>query len=213
MLRSLINYLLFTSTLIFAGACSSPYKKLTKIKGDPSCIQNFKPVFESVMYNTNVDIVGHHISGVIVFKTMPDSSIRIVFSMKTGFKFFDFGFTPDSGFKVYYILKQMDKKALITALRKDFELILLQHTEASHGYLLSDTAEHYYAFPQEKGTNYYITNSSCTHLIRIEKSSKKKVIVEAIMKDYRDGTPDTIGISHKNLNFDIALKKLEHAAK
>ena len=213
MRRYLINYLLLTSLLIFTGACSSPYKHLAKIKGDPACIQKFKPVFESVMYNTNVDIVGHHISGVIVFKTMPDSSVRIVFSMKTGFKFFDFGFTPDSGFKVYYILKQMDKEALIKALKKDFELILLQHTEPSQGYLLSGPDNHYYAFPQEKGTNYYVTDTSCTQLIRIEKSSKKKVIVEAIMKDYRNGTPDTVGISHKNFNFVIALKKLEHVAK
>lgn len=213
MLRSLINYLLFISLITLGIACGSPYKDLTRTKGDPSCIQKFRPVFESVMYNTTVDVVGHHISGVLLFKTMPDSGTRIVFSMKTGLKFFDFGFTRDSGFKVYYILKQMDKKPLITALRKDFELILFQHTDASHGHLLSNSDYRYYAFPQEKGANYYITDTSCNKLIRMEKSSKSKVIVEAIMKDYRDGTPDTVGISHKNFNFIIALKKMEHAGK
>jgi hypothetical protein len=213
MRRYLTNYLLFTSLIVLGSACSTPYKSLRKTTGDPACIQKFKPVFESVMYNTTVDIVGHHISGVLLFKMTPDSSIRVVFSMKTGLKFFDFGFTPDSGFKVYFILKQMDKKPLIKALRKDFELILLQHTEASNGYLLSGTNTRYYAFPQEKGTNYYITDTTCSELIRMEKSSKRKVIVEAVMKDYREGTPDTVGISHKKFNFVIAMKKLEHAAK
>jgi hypothetical protein len=191
-------------------ACSSPYKGLSKAKGDPSCVHQFMPSLGKVSYNTNVDVVGHHISGILLFKRMPDSSIRIVFATKAGLKFFDFGFSPDSGFKVYYILKQMDKQAFITALQKDFELILFQHTPADKGYLLTNADTHYYAFPQEKGTNYYITDTACQQLIRAEKSSKHKVVVSAILKNYSNGLPDTIGISHHNFNFTIALKRIDN---
>ena len=207
-----MRFLLSTSVFLLLFSCASPYKKLKKTGGDLSCVQQFRPVFTTVMYDTRVDVVGNHISGVLLLKTMPDSSIRLVFSAKTGLKFFDFGFTRDSGFKVYYILKQMDKKPFVTALRKDFELILLEHTAADKGYLLTGPTLHYYAFPQEKGVNYYITDPDCHQLIRIEKSSRRKVIVEAIMEQYSNGLPDTIGISHKNFNFNIALKRLENNA-
>jgi hypothetical protein len=207
-----MRYLPFISLMLMFISCTSPYKHLTRTKGDLLCVQQFRPAFSTAMYNTNVDVVGNHISGILLLKTMPDSSIRLVFSTKAGFKFFDFGFTKDSGFRVYYILKQMDKKPFITALRKDFELILLEHTEPGNGYLLQNDSLHYYAFTQEKGVNYYVTDTACSRLFRIEKSSKHKVIVRAIMERYTNGLPDTIGISHKNFKFDIALKRIENNA-
>jgi hypothetical protein len=67
----------------------------------------------------------------------------------------------------------------------------------------------YYAFPQENGSKYYITGPECRELIRIEKASKGKALVQAVMKDYTNGIPDTIGISHTNFHFTIGLKRLE----
>lgn len=180
-----------------------------RVSGDVTCIQKFKPKLSSALYNTTVDVVGKHLSGLLVVKTMPDSSLRIVFSNQFGFKFFDFSFSRDSGFKVFYIVNQMDKKAVITTLRKDFELVFLYHTETKHAYILKNDQSYYYAFPQEKGTNYYITDSACSELTRMQRSSKRKPVVEAIMQNYHDGLPDTIGITHKNFNFTIGLKRLQ----
>jgi hypothetical protein len=67
----------------------------------------------------------------------------------------------------------------------------------------------YYVFPQTKGYNYYITDSTGDKLVRMERASKRKTVVEAIMKDYINGIPDTIGISHKTFNFTIGLKRIE----
>ena len=207
-------FLLFISFIALLMACSSPYKNLQQFKGDPGCIQQFKPVFTSVQYNTTVDVMGRHISGVLVIKHMADSSTRLVFAMKTGFKFFDFAFLPDSGFRVLYIVEQMDKKAVITTLRKDFELILFRNTDPEKGTIFGDEHHRYYAFKQEKGTNYYITDTACSELIRVEKSSRHKVVVEAMMAGYSAGLPDTIGILHHNFNFRISLKKLDtHVAR
>jgi hypothetical protein len=33
--------------------------------------------------------------------------------------------------------------------------------------------------------------------------------VEAVMRNYVNGIPDTIGISHKTFNFTIGLKRLQ----
>ena len=71
--------------------------------------------------NIEVDVIGKYLSGLLLLKTMPDSSIRMVFSNEMGFKFFDFEFTPGGGFKVNYIIKKMDRRPVIKTLRQDFD--------------------------------------------------------------------------------------------
>jgi len=176
---------------------------------DPGCVQKFKPVFESALYKTNVDVVGKHISGLLLFKRMPDSSIRLVFSNEIGYKFFDFEFSKDSGFRVFSIVDQMNKKAVIKTLRKDFELVLMMNIDSEKNYKLKSGEYFYHAFPQESGAYYYITDSACSSLVTMQRASSRKVVVEAIMKDYRAGMPDTIGITHHNFDFTIGLKRLK----
>ena len=186
------------------AACSSAYRDLRRATGDPACIQRFKPALGVVVYKAAVDVVGNHLSGLLVLKAMPDSSTRLVFTSEMGLTFFDFAFGADGSFQVHHIIDKMDKKAVIKTLRKDFELILLEHT--SGGSVLTDGVNRYYAFPQEKGTNYYITDSACTHLLRAEKASKRKTIVEARLMDYVQGIPDSISIVHQKFHFTITLK-------
>jgi hypothetical protein len=200
--------LLYISTFWLA-ACSSVYKDLRATPGDAACVQRFKPALGAVVYKTEVDVVGNYLSGLLVLKVMPDSSTRLVFTSEMGLTFFDFAFGVDGSFQVHHIIDKMDKKAVIKTLRKDFELILFEHT--ADGKVFTDGENRYYAFPQEKGVNYYITDSACRRLLRAEKASKRKTIVEARLMDYIQGVPDSISIIHKKFNFTITLKNL-HAA-
>lgn len=142
---------------------------------------------------------------------MPDSSTRMVFSNQSGFKFFDFEFASTGDFKVHYITDQLNKKPVIITLRKDFEIVMMQDKTMQNGFTMYDTATHlhYYGFPEGKGYNYYITDADCNELVRMERASSKKVVVKVIMKDYKKGIPDTIGISHTGFTFDIGLKKID----
>ena len=176
---------------------------------DAGCISSFKPVFTTALYNTQVNVTGKHLSGILIIKTMPDSSTRMVFSNEAGFKFFDFGFDKDD-FKVHYIVSQMDKKPVIKTLRKDFELVLMKHVNTASYYTIQDGGEYYYVFPDGKDHYYYVTDSACSRLIRMERGSKKKKVMEAVMERGKDGMADTIGIRHNNFSFDIGLKRLEH---
>jgi len=204
-----MHYLLLSSCLFFFPACSSVYRGIKKANTDPGCLLQFKPVFTKALYSTTVDVVGKHLSGLLLVKAMPDSSTRLVFSNEMGFKYFDFEFSAAGIFKVYYILPQMDKAAVLTTLRKDFELLLMQHPDTGKAFLLKKDGLFYYGFPQTKGNNYYITDSTCRQLIRLERASKRKPVVIAVMQNYTDGMPDSIGISHTNFNFTIGLKKLK----
>jgi hypothetical protein len=208
MLPSRIRYLLLSSCLFFIG-CSPIYRQMQSATGHVNDLAKFKPAFTVALYTTQVDVMGNHISGLLLIKKMPDSSTRMVFSNEMGFKFFDFEFTPDGNFKVYSVIKQMNKKSVLKTLRKDFELILMEHLDNTSASVRTSNGLLYYVFPQAKGYNYYITDSTGDSLIRMERASKRKTIVEAIMKDYVNGIPDTIGFSHKTFNFTIGLKRIE----
>jgi hypothetical protein len=203
-----MRYLLLSSTLIVFLGCVPAYKQMQAASGNISSLQKFKPAFKVALYNTKVDVVGNHLSGLLIIKKMPDSSVRMVFSNETGFKFFDFEFAANGNFKVYSVIKQMNKKAVLKTLRHDFELILMEHLDSA---VLIRTASGllYYIFPQKKGYSYYITDSTGDKLIRMERASKRKTVVEATMENYSNGVPDTIGITHKTFNFTIGLKKIE----
>ena len=201
-----MRYLPLISWMFILAGCTSLYKGLQKTTGDAACLQKFKPAFTSALYNAGVDVTGKHLSGLVVIKKMPDSSTRIVFSNEMGFTFFDFEFSPEGNFKVHRIIKQMDKKPVIKTLRKDFELILMEHLNPISSYIFKDDHFSYIAYPQSKGIYYYIIDTACEKLVRMERASKRKVVVTAIMQNYRNGLPDTIGISHKKFNFDIGLK-------
>jgi hypothetical protein len=203
-----MRYLLFISILMMV-ACRSPYRNLPVVEGNSGCLLRFKPVFRSELFNTQVNVVGKHLSGLLIIKAMPDSSLRMVFSNEAGFKYFDFEFTAAGEFRVHYVIRRMNKKAVLETLRKDFALVLMRFRQPEASYVLKKDSLYYYAFPQGKEVDYYITDASCSALIGIEKASGRKTRVRVIMQNYRNGVPDTIGITHNNFNFNIGLKHLE----
>ena len=146
---------------------------------------------------------------------MPDSSTRLVFSNEMGVSFFDFEFAANGDFKVHSIMKKLDKRSVIKTLQHDFELVLMQHTNSAKASVKTSGDQVYFIFPQNKGFNYYITNSSGNELLRMERASRNKVIVEAVMRHIPGpgmapaGAPDTIGISHKTFEFTIGLRKIQ----
>ncbi len=199
--------------MICLNISCSEYRHMQKIQTDDSCIEKFKPNFNLVIYKTSVDVAGKYISGLLVIKKMPDSSTRIVFTNELGFSFFDFGFQADTGFRVYQIAPAMNKKPLIITLRKDFELIMFRNMDRIAHDALTDSGLVYHGFPQSKGVNYYITDSNCSRLVKMQRASDKKPVMEAFLFGNSDGeSPDSISIHHLNFNFSIRLKKISAIA-
>ena len=209
MLPFRITYLILSSSLLIMLSCSPAHQQMQSVSADVNVLQKFKPVFSVALYNTTVDVMGNHLSGLLFIKKMPDSSTRIVFSNEMGLGFFDFEFAADGSFKVYSIMKKLNKKSVIKTLQHDFELVLMNNLDKTKAVVKTNEGLTYFIFPQSKGFNYYITNQTGDELVRMERASNKKIIVEAVMKNYIGGIPDTIGISHKTFEFNIGLKRIE----
>lgn len=204
-----IIYLILSSCLLFVVSCSPSYQQMQSATANVNVLQKFKPAFTVALYNTTVDVMSNHLSGLLLIKKMPDSSTRVVFSNEMGLGFFDFEFAPDGSFKIYSIMKKLNKKSVIKTLQHDFELVLMNNLDNTKAVVKTNEGLTYFIFPQSKGFNYYITNQSGDELVRMERASNKKIIVEAVMKNYINGIPDTIGISHKTFEFNIGLKRIE----
>jgi hypothetical protein len=208
--NSLIRYLLFSVSCIFCCSCASDYRYMEAAETNKDCISKLAPIqFNTSWYHASVDVVGNHISGLLLIKNMPDSSYRVVFTNEAGVTFFDFGFTPTGSFKVYNIIKQLDKKPVIQTLRKDFELILgLPFRGASYQtYIMEE--EVFFGVKQKKEMAYFITSKDCASLRRLELGSVRKRKVTVHLDGEQYPTPDKIELVHNTFSMQINLTRFE----
>jgi len=160
------------------------------------------------LYKTSVDVVGQHLSGLLIIKKMKDGSTRIVFSNEMGLTFFDFEFFENE-FRVLYCMKKLDRTVVLRALRKDLGILIQSGYDYQKVKSYRSDSAFYYAYLDGNETTYLITDTNCTKLQRIEHASKSKRKVFMNFTGAGPDLPDSIYIAHHGFEFNIALKKLE----
>lgn len=201
------RYLLYSSFVLLTTGCTSQFKDLTRTDGPPCSVSKFKPSIEYSLYTASVDILHKHLSGLLVLKTMPDKSTRAVFQSEMGLTFFDFEWAADGTFRKMNVLRKMDKKVVVNALRKDFELLLMNRLDTTQAITFTDGHQLYTRFPDDSEFVYAITDAACTALTRMERASSRKAKVDLYLTN-TDGVPDSVFIDHKQFKFTIALKRI-----
>ena len=202
-----MRYFLLSSFLFFSACGVSPYIHLQDSSANTECMDGLKPGFSTALYSTYVNVAGKHLSGLLMFKKMPDSTTRIVFASEMGIKFFDFEFSKTS-FKVHYCIKQLNKRAVIGQLKKDISFIIMNGINTSSAKFMRSESEYYFKFKSGKEETYYITDLNCTRLIRIENASKRKKKVIINLSGTKGAMADSIYIAHQLFDFNISLKQL-----
>jgi hypothetical protein len=199
---------LFSVTLLLS--CASDYKGLKAITVDQDCLSKIKPVaLTTSWYDAGIDVMGRHISGLLLIKEMPDGSRRLVFTSEAGLTFFDFGFDGGGNFKVYYINTQLDRKAVVRLLEDDFSLLLgfAFDKPVWRSWVLKD--EKYFGVSEKNENHYFITDEDCGSLQRLESGSKRKRKLTISMVGPDRETPDTITLQHHTFAMKINLTKLK----
>ena len=208
--KSLMRYLLFSISCIFCWNCASDYRYMEAIETNSDCSSKLVPnQFSTGWYHASVDVVGKHISGLLLIKNMPDSTYRIVFTNEAGVTFFDFGFTRERSFKVYNIIRQLDKKPVIQTLRKDFELILGLPFRGKTYQSYTMNEEVFFSARQKKEIAYFITSKDCASLRRLELGSSRKRKVTVQLEGQRYPAPDKLELVHHTFNMQINLTRFE----
>lgn len=191
------------------SSCRSIYNSYPPVSVREDCLTELGPRFENELYKAQVDITGRSLGGLLLIKKMPDSSTRIVFSTEMGVKFFDFEFRENGEFKVVDILKKLNRKPVISALRQDFEILLMQERGKIPERILEHGNYLYHGYSKGKKQAWYLTDKNCQNLVGAELSSTRKPLVRLNYFYQGTGNPDSIQIRHLNFSFNIALKKLE----
>lgn len=172
------------------------------------CSTIFAPVVLSATYTTQIDFYNRHISGLMVFKTMNDTTERVVFMTETGFKFFDFEFHPN-GFKVQYIIPSLNKKFIVNTFRNDISYLLIPPIKSSiHPQIKNDTCT-LFKFSKSKSNCYYYSNKQCTELHRIEVGTDRKKSLTIELAGKQNKNPETINIVHHSFKLIIFLKQID----
>ena len=117
-----IRYLILLSSLVYG--CASAYKELQPAAIESDCVLRFIPSYQKNWFTASIEVSGHHLSGLLLLKQMPDGSERVVFTSELGVTFFDFEFS-DTAFRVVQVIDKLNRKAVVNTLKQDFELLLL----------------------------------------------------------------------------------------
>lgn len=191
-------------------SCASDYKHLQVTGPDEDCVRKIVPLhITTSWYNASVDVMGNHLSGLLLIKNMPDSSMRVVFTNEGGVTFFDFGFSREADFKVHHIVKQLDKKAVVEILRKDFTLILCLPSGNRQYERLISGDEIYFRVKQKNESAYFITNKDCASLQRMEWGTARKKMVTVKTPGSGYPSPETIELAHLTFNMQIKLTRIQ----
>jgi len=171
----------------------------------------YKPVFDKEMYRCLVNgkflFKSFHLSGILIFKELPDGSTRCVFQNEMGFTFFDFSWDKSDAFLVLKIIPQLDKPALIKTLQKDLQLLLMKQLPAGQEKIAVGKEGTVHRFPLEKGFADYLVND--TGLSKIYVVGKKKVATISLgPKADKTDMPDSVFVQHHTANFSIQLNKI-----
>lgn len=204
-----MRFLLYSLVCLSLCQCASDYRHLTRSLPDDTCANQIKPVHKTALYSAGIDIVGNHISALLFIKVMPDSSYRVVFTNEAGVTFLDMGFLRDGTVKVYTVVKQLDRRAVINTLRKDFELILGLPFKSRQFARYTNGDEVYYAVGQKKERAYFITNKDCAYLQRLERGSKRKRVVSVAVSRHGYPEPEKIEVTHHTFNMQIKLTRIQ----
>jgi len=203
-----MRFLLYSFILLLTS-CASEYSSMKLIPVDTNCVKKLRPTgINTSWYDAGVEVQGRHISGLLLIKQMPDSVVRIVFTNEAGITYFDMSFDAQGKFKTHYIMKQLNKKAVLNTLRADFELLMGIPFRNSAISAWQKGSEVFFGVRQKKKMAYFITDPDCASLQRLEVGSKRKKMVTGFLMGESVSSPDSLRIQHHNFNMTISLQKL-----
>jgi len=206
--RSMMHYLMLSSLVLLSITSCSPAKlgKYEKVKDDNLAMA--KRRVSTATYNTQIDLWGKHFSGLMVYKATSDSSERAIFITETGFKFFDFEFTPN-GFHIKFCIKGLNKKFIINILRRDLGYFSdFRHLQNA----LARKTGNGIIYLLKTGNNrfdYYTTNTDGTEIKKIEHGNDRHKSLVVNFDGLKSGNFDTIRIDDHSAHLKIFMKQID----
>lgn len=200
--------------LLLSGCTFGHYGRLVQTKNVSSKLPSLKPIFgdnfNSFLFKTNISVYGKDFSGLMVTKQMSPKDYRVIFTTELGMKLFDFEF-QDTLFTLHYCVPQFNKPKLLKVIQKDIEILLMNNITSKETIDYSDKTGkcNVQKINNDKNSDYYFTEISSKHLVKIEHSKKRIKKSSYILSNYQNDFPSNILIKHYDLKIKIELNLLK----
>jgi hypothetical protein len=198
--------------LIFAGCTLGHYGRLKKTNSASDSVPKsiFGDNFNSFLFKTNITVYGKDFSGLLVTKQMSPQNYRVIFTTELGMKLFDFEF-KDATFTLHYCVPQFNQPKLLRTIQKDIEILLMNDLEKKHFEIYRDPPDLHTVYKLQTGKmfNYYFTEKSSGHLVKIEHSKKRTKKIIFTLNNYVNDFPNNILIRHYTIKLKIELNLLK----
>ncbi len=194
------------------SACSRyPYRDLEATRPVQGSILSLKPKVSRELYRCVVDgqllWKKFHLSGILLFKQLPDGSLRAIFQNELGVSFFDFEWDARDSFSVKSIMSQLDRPAIIKTLKTDLSMLLMKGLKADEERALIADGDTVFRFPMNDAFVYYRQING--RIPRIEYAGRSLITSVGLTGQDKTSTlPDSITFDHRKANFSIELKKI-----
>jgi hypothetical protein len=169
----------------------------------------FQPDSARFLFNTSIDVMKNHFSGILVVKPVGRDTDRVVMITQMGLKVMDFEFYPSGDMKVYYIMDPINRKVLIRTLKNDIGMVLMNREEAKPVKLTErKTGYPVYKYSSGCSKNYYVVAPGNDKPIRSRQINCISNKVHAAF--YGDPVTglDSVNIEHYSINLSINLKRI-----
>ncbi|MBF7092692.1 hypothetical protein IUY40_14235 [Flavobacterium sp. ALJ2] len=154
------------------------------------------------VYKANITVYGHELSGIFIAKKINDTTHRVVFTTEFGNKLLDFEIS-ETNFKVNSIVSELDRKILISTLKKDFRLLLKKNHIIEKQF--EDQTNTIYQSKDGNRYNFIFLSKENKKLEKIIHASSTKEKITIRFSSENNIFAEKIEILHQNIKLKIEL--------
>lgn len=203
-MRILLNSLCF---LLVLGCASYPERNgfgaLSAKDGPKTSNPYFSKESKDYLYKANLSLYKKEFSGILIVKKLGTDRHRVAFTTEMGNKIFDFTFTDDDGFKVNYILNQIDKKPIIKLLKNDFRLLTQESRTIAKAYTYKGDR----VYEVEKDI-YFYRDAKSGKLKQIVRTKRTKAQLSIRFPLVNGAHAERIEVVHRDIDLTISLRAI-----
>ncbi len=162
------------------------------------------------LFNTKIDVLKNHFSGLLVFRNMGGDTFRVVLITEVGLKIMDLEFSPQGETKVWYIMEAMNKKALIRTLSNDLNLLIMPFLKTGDAESCPDAEPSLYVFKYKVGSqnNYVSITADHPFPVEIRQAGWISNKVKASFYGKPESGLDSIRLAHYHFKLRMNLYRI-----
>jgi hypothetical protein len=162
------------------------------------------------LFNTKIDVLKNHFSGLLVFRNMGGDTFRVVLITEVGLKIMDLEFSPEGETKVWYIMEAMNKKALIRTLSNDLNLLIMPFlkTGVAESRIDEDLSSSVFKYKVGSRKNFVSVTKDHPFPVEIRQAGWINNKVKATFYGKPESGPDSIRLAHYHFKLRMNLYRI-----